>query len=268
MDTIRFYKYQGAGNDFIIPDPEQNHKIKDNTKLIEWLCDRRFGIGGDGLILLEPLEKELFYMTYYNADGKESTLCGNGGRCISAFAFQFRQHPASMRFMAIDGPHEAEVEMNDTDRSYWVRLQMPDVSEVIRKEGALWMNTGSPHHIELVEDIDHFEVEKRGREIRNEVYGKEGSNVNFVEALDTNEFAIRTYERGVEGETLACGTGVTAAALAMDYLGLSENNKLRFKTEGGVLEVEFEKEDSGYKNVWLSGPATFVFHGEIQLKKP
>ena len=266
MYSIRFYKYQGAGNDFIIPDPVDNDKVKDNTKLIEWLCDRRFGIGADGLILWEASDQAPFFMTYYNSDGRESTLCGNGGRCIAAFAYQFQNQPGLMQFEAVDGSHQAEIRSQFDPQEFWVRLQMPDVQELKEKNKALWMNTGSPHHVELVRDLATFPVDLQGRLIRNDLYGREGSNVNFVEALPEGTFAIRTYERGVEAETLACGTGVTAAALAVHHLGLSPDSKLRFRTEGGHLEVEFEKAGQGYQNIWLSGPATFVFRGEIELK--
>ncbi len=267
MATIDFFKYQGAGNDFVIVRPEFNKAVKDKTVLIERLCDRRFGIGADGLILWEKgqEEGEDFRMVYYNSDGRESTLCGNGGRCIAAFAFQVQELSESMQFTAIDGPHEAEVE-EQSPGNYWVRLQMPDVKEVKSMEKGVWMDTGSPHHVEFVENLATYPVDDRGREIRNS-YGTAGSNVNFIAFDSQGELGIRTYERGVEGETLACGTGVTAAALAAFQQGLTSKNKIDLQAQGGKLQVEFDPIDGGFKNVWLSGPANFVFKGSIDLEK-
>ena len=266
METITFYKYQGAGNDFIIVDPTANASLKGRTELIQHLCDRRFGIGADGFILWEPREggEEDFYMTYYNADGRESTLCGNGGRCIAAFAHEFQGQARQMNFLAIDGPHKAEVGHLLEDGGLWIRLQMPDVPQIETVEGGVWLDTGSPHHIEVVSDLQDYPVVEEGRRIRHETYGESGSNVNFIEEATTADFAVRTYERGVEDETLACGTGVTAAALAMHHQGRSQATKLRIQAQGGLLEVEFEPTPSGYKNIWLSGPATFVYQGEIK----
>lgn len=266
MKTITFYKYQGAGNDFIIADPASNSSLKGQTELIEHLCDRRFGIGADGFILWEPRAggQEDFYMTYYNSDGRESTLCGNGGRCIVAFAHEFQGQSRQMNFAAIDGLHQAEVGSKLDEGGIWIRLQMPDVPHIKEVEGGLWLDTGSPHHIEVVSDLQGFPVTEEGRRIRREAYGESGSNVNFVEKSTHVDFAVRTYERGVEDETLACGTGVTAAALAMHYLGKSGETKLQIQAQGGLLEVEFEPSEKGYKNIWLSGPATFVYKGEIK----
>jgi diaminopimelate epimerase len=266
MEKITFFKYQGAGNDFIIVDPAANASLKGQTEHIRLLCDRRFGIGADGFILWESSEEqsEDFYMTYYNADGRESTLCGNGGRCIVAFAHEFQGQARQMNFSAIDGPHQAEVGARLDEGGLWVRLQMPDVPQITEVEGGLWLDTGSPHHIEMVSELQAYPVVEEGRRIRWESYGDSGSNVNFIEKDLQADFALRTYERGVEDETLACGTGVTAAALAMHYQGKSTKTKLQIQAQGGLLEVEFEPSGQGYKNIWLSGPATFVYKGEIK----
>ncbi len=257
--NLTFYKYQGTGNDFVIIDNRSNIFPKDNANIISSLCNRYFGIGADGLILLENDKDTDFRMVYYNADGNESTMCGNGGRCIVAFAHKIGLFEKETTFIAIDGLHHASI------NNGIVSLQMIDVDEVAINETYCFANTGSPHHVELVEDLDSFDVFTKGRDIRNNIYGKEGSNVNFVEPLNDSTFKVRTYERGVEDETLACGTGVTAVALAMHASGKTNNSAITLPVKGGELSVSFEKNNDRYTNIFLIGPATFVFKGEIAI---
>ena len=253
-----FYKYQGTGNDFVMIDNRQLIFNKKDTKHIAFLCDRRFGIGADGLILLENHDTLDFKMVYYNADGNESSMCGNGGRCLVAFAKQLGLINNKATFEAIDGLHHATID-NDI-----VKLQMQDVLEVEKHKNHVFLNTGSPHHVQFEDGIDDFDIKTKGAKIRYGVpYNEAGSNVNFVKKLSDSNFRVRTYERGVEDETLSCGTGVTAVALAMHYIGETEKNHITLKVEGGNLEVCFDVENGTYKNVWLIGPATFVYKGTI-----
>jgi diaminopimelate epimerase len=255
-----FYKYQGTGNDFIFIDNRQNNFPKDNTKLIEKLCDRRFGIGADGLILLENDIQTDFKMVYYNSDGNQSSMCGNGGRCIVAFAKSLNIISNETTFMATDGLHYASVLGNGV-----ISLQMKDVPEVEIESDYVFLNTGSPHHVMLVDDLDNYDVKTNGAQIRySNLYGKAGSNVNFVKQLSDDHFRLRTYERGVEDETLSCGTGATATAIAMNAIGKTNSHHIELDVEGGKLEVSFDKVNDGYINVFLKGPATFVFEGEIE----
>lgn len=254
-----FHKYQGTGNDFIMIDNRQGEFPKNDTKLVARLCDRKFGIGADGLILLENDDSTDFRMVYYNADGGESTMCGNGGRCIVAFANFLEIIGESTSFIAIDGMHKASV----TDGR--VRLQMTDVDTVTVFENYTFLNTGSPHHVQEVSALDNFDVRTQGEKLRYGKYGKAGSNINFVSPVSKDEFKVRTYERGVEDETLSCGTGVTAVAIAMHSTGKTSGNSIKLQTPGGVLTVSFETEDGKYRNVHLEGPATRVFEGKIDI---
>jgi len=253
-----FYKYQGTGNDFVMIDNREQTFDKSNTKHIAFLCDRRFGIGGDGLILLENHPDLDFKMVYYNADGNESTMCGNGGRCLVAFAKQMGVIHDYAVFEAIDGIHHATIEGG------LVKLQMQDVSTIEKHPHHVFLNTGSPHHVEFEEYIENFDIKTRGSKIRyGEPYNEEGSNVNFVKKLANDIFAVRTYERGVEDETLSCGTGVTAVALAMHALKETDQNLITLQVQGGELKVSFDFSDGLYTNIWLIGPATFVYKGII-----
>jgi diaminopimelate epimerase len=253
---IEFYKYQGTGNDFImIDDREKEFDLTEND-LIAALCERRMGIGADGLILLREHGTLDFEMIYFNADGKQSSMCGNGGRCIIAFAQMLEMIEDETTFMAIDGEHKGRL-MDDG-----IYLQMQDVKKIEGVGDGLVLNTGSPHYIEMVDDLDNLDVNKEGRKIRNSApFKKEGINVNFV--LDANELQLRTYERGVEAETLSCGTGVVATAIAMHYANCIEETLVNVKTKGGELTVSFEEFNSGYRNIWLSGEASMVFAGEF-----
>jgi len=254
-----FYKYQGTGNDFIIFDNRTLFFPKRNNELISTLCNRHFGIGADGLILLENDKNSDFKMVYFNADGNESTMCGNGGRCIVAFAQKLHLFDKKTSFLAIDGLHHATIDASS------VSLQMIDVSEVRISEHSIFVNTGSPHHIEIVDDLEHFPVIDKARKIIKSKYSTEGCNVNFVEQLNDNTFKVRTYERGVEDETLACGTGVTAVAIAMHKINKTNSNHIKLKVLGGNLEVKFIAEHDRYANVVLSGPTQFVFKGTLSL---
>ncbi|RMA64924.1 diaminopimelate epimerase [Ulvibacter antarcticus] len=252
---IPFFKYQGTGNDFVMIDNRQGIFIKNNTELVAKICDRRFGIGADGLILLENHPDLDFNMVYYNSDGNLSSMCGNGGRCISQFAKQLGIVDITAKFEAVDGLHEASIQgMN-------VSLKMADVSRISLSENCTFLDTGSPHHVQIVSQLDTFDVDYEGANIRNSIYGKEGANVNFVQALGNDIFSVRTYERGVEAETLSCGTGVTAVALAMFETGKTTSNKVTLQTPGGVLTVRFKKQATGFTDIYLEGPASFVFKG-------
>lgn len=256
---LPFYKYQGTGNDFVLIDNRQDKFPKNNTNLVSHICDRRFGIGADGLILLENDTSADFGMTYYNSDGKPGSMCGNGGRCIVAFAKFLGLIDSESTFMAVDGLHYAHISPDDI-----IRLQMKNVSEIHEKPPAVLMDTGSPHHVQMVSGLKDFDVAREGAKLRYGLYGKNGRNINFVEALSDNLFSVRTYERGVEDETLSCGTGVTAVALAMHYKGKTKEREIRIKARGGALTITFEPCKKGYENIFLSGPAVQVFKGEFQ----
>ena len=258
---LTFYKYQGTGNDFVMIDNRTDFFPKENTQLIEKLCDRRFGIGADGLILLENHADYDFKMVYYNSDGNESSMCGNGGRCLVAFAKQLNVISEKAEFEAVDGYHFATI-----DEENIVSLQMKDVDIIKSESNYTFLNTGSPHHVQMVDDLKTLDVKFEGAKIRySDLYGKEGSNVNFVHQLENDIFAVRTYERGVEDETLSCGTGVTAVAIAMHQTGKAKTNQIDLNVEGGKLKVQFEENNGNYTNVFLIGPATFVFEGKIDL---
>lgn len=253
-----FYKYQATGNDFVMFDARTQH-INLTDKQISALCDRRFGIGADGVILLTEKEGYDFEMIYYNADGSQS-MCGNGGRCAVRFAHFLGIHRTNYYFLAIDGDHSATLGDHD-----WINLKMKDVHSIEKHYGDSIVNTGSPHYIKPVNDIMHYDVVRVGRLIRNsKEYGEGGINVNFVEEDDKRLF-VRTYERGVEDETLSCGTGVTAAALVYAH---NDNgfNRVEIKTRGGHLAVEFDKTgEEDFENIWLCGPAEQVFSGTVNI---
>ena len=254
---LQFYKYQGTGNDFVIVDNRQQVFPKNDTKLIAKLCDRKFGIGADGLILLENDPSSDFKMVYYNSDGNSSTMCGNGGRCLVAFANFLKIIENKTSFNAVDGMHYATI------YNGIVSLQMIDVQEIKTKPNATFLDTGSPHHVQLVENLENFKVQKEGAKLRYGIYGEKGSNINFVEQLSDSKFSVRTYERGVEDETLSCGTGVTAVAIAMHKTGKTTSEKVTIEALGGELQVEF-KSNGIYSNVFLIGPAEQLFKGEIE----
>ena len=257
---VNFYKYQGTGNDFIIIDNRKNN-ISLSEMQINQLCDQRFGIGADGLMLLENHPNLDFNMKYFNADGKESTMCGNGGRCLVAFAKSLSLIDKKANFNAIDGVHKATVNKNNS-----ISLQMQDVNDVKIVNTNYFLNTGSPHYVTFRDDIKNIDVYNRGRVLRYSAeFSTEGTNVNFVEFQD-NKLFVRTYERGVENETLSCGTGVTASAISASMYSDSDKNSYDIITKGGYLNVSFKKQDSNtFSDIWLTGPATFVFKGEIYI---
>lgn len=258
---IKFHKYQGTGNDFVILDNRAGEYNNLTEKQIRRMCDRRFGIGGDGFILLSNKQGYDFEMVYFNADGKTSTMCGNGGRCMVKFANDIGIHKYTYHFLATDGEHDAEV-----DNDGLIRLKMQDISEVDNHGTYAVLNTGSPHFVKFVSDLENIDVVETGRDIRNsKAYKAEGINVNFVEGISEDMIFVRTYERGVEDETLSCGTGVTAAAIVSAHNDKGFN-RVEVKTLGGNLSVEYNKIDEDhYDNVWLCGSAEFVFKGEIEI---
>jgi diaminopimelate epimerase len=230
---------------------------------IHQLCDRRFGIGADGFMLLNEKQGFDFEMKYYNADGKEGSMCGNGGRCMTKFAYHLGIHREVYKFLASDGVHEAEI---GTDGI--VSLKMKDVKSIGKFHNDFIVDTGSPHYIKMVSNVMDLDVYKKGSEIRHsKEFEEEGINVNFTEQLpDADKIIVRTYERGVEDETYSCGTGVTAAALVC-YHNENGYNDVEVKTLGGMLSVEFDRiDDNKYENIWLCGPAEKVFEGTVQIK--
>ena len=260
---LNFFKYEGAGNDFILIDNRNEaFSLLINTETIKKLCDRHFGIGADGLMILELKNNFDFEMRYFNADGKEGSMCGNGGRCIVAFAKHLSLIQTETNFLAVDGPHYATISENGN----WVSLQMIDVQEIDSDGDAFVINTGSPHYVLQVNDLASKNVYQDGKNIRNnEIYSKDGINVNFVEDFGDHYF-VRTFERGVENETFACGTGVTAVSMAMaKKKGLTGKIENSIKVPGGNLSVSFNYNGKTFSNVFLEGPATFVFEGSIEI---
>jgi diaminopimelate epimerase len=253
-----FYKYQGAGNDFVIFDNRTNALKRLDDQLYNRICDRKFGVGADGLMLLQDHPEHDFEMVYFNADGSESTMCGNGGRCLVAFAKRLDLIGTETKFLAADGLHYAKIS-GET-----IHLQMIDVPSFHRQEKDYVLHTGSPHYIRFVKDADALNVYEEGREIRySGLYREEGINVNFVEDAGDHLF-VRTYERGVEDETLSCGTGVTASAIAYAIeKGLYGKQEIVIRTRGGALRVTFNREEDRFTEVFLVGPAEYVFEGEI-----
>lgn len=258
---IEFYKYQGTGNDFVILENRDNKYDNLTAKQIKHICNRRFGVGADGLMLLNNHKELDFEMIYFNADGNRSSMCGNGGRCLVKFAKNQGIHKVTYRFMAADGAHEADIDMH-----HIVRLKMQDVNKVEYHSGHAILNTGSPHFVKFANNVEHIDVVETGREIRySKQFKEEGINVNFVETTDDDAIFVRTYERGVEDETLSCGTGVTAAAL-MNAHNVNGFNRVEVKTAGGNLSVEYTKiDDEHFEDIWLCGPAELAFKGTIEI---
>lgn len=256
---IPFYKYQGTGNDFVMIDNRANVFDRTNRSLVADLCHRRFGIGADGLILLTSSNDYDFEMVYFNSDGNESTMCGNGGRCLVKFAYDLGVIGNETTFIAVDGPHKAYVKDN------LVHLHMIDVEQMNIQSDYYFLNTGSPHYVQAVQGIDSYNVFDNGKRIRySETFQPGGTNVNFMEEIN-GILKVRTYERGVEDETYSCGTGVTAAAIASTKLGMKP--PVNIMTLGGALQVTFTENASGkYTDVYLIGPAERVFEGQIELK--
>lgn len=260
---IPFLKYQGTGNDFIFIDNRRSI-FPLTGHLVRSLCDRKYGIGADGLILMNHAENYDFSMIYYNSDGKESTMCGNGGRCIAAFARKTGFTARSFHFLAMDGEHQAIV-LKEEENTCIVRLKMKDVTIPEPWAEETVIDTGSPHVVIPAENIHSLDIKKMGKEVRYSVPFKEpGVNVNFVETCGSKNF-IRTYERGVEDETLSCGTGTVASALFMALAHPEIRDHIAFQTCGGELAVHFKRSGNSFNDIWLEGPATFVFKGDFEI---
>ncbi|MDD3280975.1 MAG: diaminopimelate epimerase [Bacteroidales bacterium] len=257
-----FYKYHGAGNDFIIIH-NSSLDFNDNPDYIRTLCQRRTGIGADGLILINPTQKQGvdFKMRYFNADGYEGSMCGNGGRCALAFAHKRGVVKEKGVFMGMDGIHKGFI-IKELENGVEVSLHMIDVADIVAFEDGYFLNTGSPHVVKFVDDIHRLDVISEGKRIRHHSNFPQGSNVNFVEIKEDYIF-VRTFERGVEDETLSCGTGVTAASLA--YSLLHPCLDVKVKTRGGHFKVSFLKDNNNFKNIMLEGPVCFVFEGIINI---
>jgi diaminopimelate epimerase len=254
---IEFYKYQGTGNDFILVDNRTNVLHTDKIKFVQTWCDRRFGIGSDGLIFIENSDDADFYLDFYNPDGSQS-FCGNGSRCAVRFAQKLGiLKNTAVTFKAIDGIHQAEV--SDSN----IRIKMKDVSEVKLIGSDYFINTGSPHYISF-DEYSEKDILEFGRQIRySEAFKPGGTNVNLVRTISGNHIAVKTYERGVENETFSCGTGVTACALSYAHKNGISQGTIMTDVKGGRLHVTFEQHENSYRNIWLQGPAEFVYQGII-----
>ncbi len=256
---VPFYKYHGAGNDFVIIDRSEV-PFELNAKQINQICERRYGVGADGLMFYDSHNELDFKMTYFNSDGSESSFCGNGARCIVQFGMDHKGLSDAITFDFNGTPLGAK------RKDHLIEINMSNVSRVERLDNDnLFLDTGSPHQIVWVQKVDKIEVEREGRALRY-AFSPAGCNVNFVELLGENKLAIRTYERGVEAETHACGTGITAAAIAAYFDQKIAATEIELNAVGGMLWVRFEPSDSGFVNVYLTGPAIHVFTGFIELK--
>lgn len=270
--AITFYKYQGTGNDFIMIDDRDQAVFADgipSAETIAFLCNRQFGIGADGLILLRESDEHDFTMVYFNSDGYEGSMCGNGGRCAVAFARHMGIIHAEASFMAVDGVHHARILAGDR-KQLMISLQINHVKAPDMQNQQLVLNTGSPHLVVFADHVNDLKVEEEGRLIRfSEDFADEGINVNFVETLGNDTLFVRTYERGVERETLSCGTGVTAAALGAWIREVRNvGNMYNIKTPGGLLKVSFtppSNNNDRFTGIWLTGPASHVYEGEITI---
>ena len=254
---LHFTKYHGTGNDFVMVDDRSSRiRKKLDQKSIADICSRRFGVGADGMILLGKDRSSDFKMIYYNSDGRESSMCGNGGRCLVHFAHQLKVFKNECRFMAIDGVHEAHIDNKDK-----VHLKMSDTQlpQSINKDH--FLDTGSPHYVKFVKKIEGLDVSSEGSKIRNgRRYKKEGVNVNFVKSIK-NQIEVATFERGVEDETYSCGTGVVASAILAHYTKQTSSKSIKVLTKGGELKVKFKPSKEGYNDIWLIGPAVPVYSG-------
>ena len=258
---IEFYKYHGTGNDFIILDNRNNLYNDLSNEQIKFLCDRHFGIGADGLMILSNSQESDFKMTYYNSNGNEGTMCGNGGRSIVAFAKKIGLIKENTNFIAIDGVHKASI-----NNSNFVKLKMNDVNEINNLSNDYFLNTGSPHFVRFVDSVKKTDIYNIGKEIRHDKnISDAGTNVNFVEIINENTIEVGTYERGVENETLSCGTGVTASAISYALKNNLVTAEINIITKGGKLDVFLTNTKGNFTDIWLQGPTQFVFNGTIYL---
>ena len=255
---INFTKYEGNGNDFIIIDDRKEEFSEDNVLMISKLCDRKFGIGADGLILLRKHKVYDFQMIYFNSDGNESSMCGNGGRCLVSYALQLDIDLKTNSFLAIDGVHKFKVVDNE------IYLKMNDVKDIVVKNGYNFLNTGSPHVVQIVENVDEINVYEQGKKIRRQFQEMNGVNVNFV-SFNNDIIKCRTFERGVENETLSCGTGVVAVALYIFKKKKISDNKIIVSTKGGSLSVSFKNDGNSFREIWLKGDINKIFEGLIEF---
>ena len=255
---INFTKYEGNGNDFIVIDDRKEEFSEDNVSMISKLCDRKFGIGADGLILLRKHKVYDFQMIYFNSDGNESSMCGNGGRCLVSYALQLDIDLKTNSFLAIDGVHKFKVVDNE------IYLKMNDVKDIVVKNGYNFLNTGSPHVVQIVENVDEINVYEQGKKIRRQFQEMNGVNVNFV-SFNNDIIKCRTFERGVENETLSCGTGVVAVALYIFKKKKISDNKIIVSTKGGSLSVSFKNDGNSFREIWLKGDINKIFDGLIEF---
>ena len=255
---INFTKYEGNGNDFIIIDDRKEEFSEDNVLMISKLCDRKFGIGADGLILLRKHKAHDFQMIYFNSDGNESSMCGNGGRCLVSYALQLDIDLKTNSFLAIDGVHKFKVVDNE------IYLKMNDVKDIVVKNGYNFLNTGSPHVVQIVENVDEINVYEQGKKIRKQFQEMNGVNVNFV-SFNNDIIKCRTFERGVENETLSCGTGVVAVALYAFKKKKISDNKIVVSTNGGSLSVSFKNDGNSFQEILLKGDTNKIFDGLIEF---
>tara|TARA_B100001109_G_scaffold30458_1_gene23854 strand:+ start:754 stop:1533 length:780 start_codon:yes stop_codon:yes gene_type:complete len=257
---IKFQKYQGTGNDFIIINNNKLNFPELDSDLIKKLCSRKFGVGSDGLILINPSKNTDFEMIYFNSDGKLGSLCGNGARCSVMFGYENKIIHSKTIFSSCQGNHKATIINNN------IFLNMLDVDDLQLYKNDILLNTGSPHYVKIVQDLENYDVLHNGKKIRNSPdFKSNGINVNFVQKISEDTFKVRTYERGVENETLSCGTGATASAIAMNFLKKTNSEKIKIKTIGGDLNVKFNTNNKSYKNIELSGHVSKVFNGEIKI---
>ncbi len=255
---INFTKYEGNGNDFIVIDDRKEEFSEDNVSMISKLCDRKFGIGADGLILLRKHKTYDFQMIYFNSDGNESSMCGNGGRCLVNYVLQLDIDLKTNSFLAIDGVHKFKVVDNE------IYLKMNDVKDIVEKNGYNFLNTGSPHVVQIVENVDEINVYELGKKIRKQFQEMNGVNVNFV-SFNNDIIKCRTFERGVENETLSCGTGVVAVALYAFKKKKISDNKIIVSTNGGNLSVSFKNDGNSFQEIWLKGDINKIFDGLIEF---
>lgn len=254
---INFYKYHGTGNDFVMIDGRDERLF--SSEQIRFLCNRNFGIGSDGLLIIKNSDNLDFRMEFYNPDGSEASFCGNGARCIVKFAHQLGIIDNKCEFFAKDGKHSAEISDNK------VSLQMIDVVDIKMFEDLIYLNTGTHHTAVFVDDVDEIDINSIAPKIRfDKRFSPLGTNVNFIQSYEDG-IKVRTYEKGVEAETLSCGTGVVASALAYVLKNDFSLQKIKVKVKGGNLEVKFEKDIEGFKNVFLIGPAQLVYSGQIEI---